>query len=613
MEGASEHQAVKVCLRIRPLHRQEVAQGSKEGIRIVSSDTVETTHLVEGGRKVDCYRHTFDSVLPQESSQDDVFQKADVAGLCASAVQGFHTTVLAYGQTGSGKTHTMLGPPDGSMTGLIPKAASQIFSYLRAMAREADAQGVERPDVRVQASFLEIYNEHVYDLLSGNDVGLPVRWSASSQSFFAENAMVVACDGYDDLMAVVEEGVSNRSTSAHLLNADSSRSHSILTVYFDASTTVPASGPGGLASRQTTYGKMNFVDLAGSERVKDTGSAGGALVETCHINKSLLALAQVVTVLSDQASPQNVDGVAHVPYRDSKLTMLLMDSLGGGCKTLMIACITPASLAQDETRNTLFYATRARSISNAPVVRMGSKQSAVHEMRLELERLRKENLALKALSTQTPGLPPSSLPSFSSDAAAAPARLDGLPLPTGGGASPAARHHNGTASTSLASSSADAQQPHAAHVHQGSVSVSLRSARSEARGATADTAGTAAAAATTSASEAEVAGVEAYSPVVDAADDASGAPPTPTPSSSAEAADGGGSSTPLQAALDAVARLQMENERLKTENVGLKKQMRRASYAGGPPLAAAAAAAAGAAAEAKPGVLVLAGKGGKGR
>lgn len=173
--------------------------------------------------------------------------------------------------------------------------------------------------------------------------------------------MVVECTGQEDILSVLHEGMRNRHQGSHELNSDSSRSHSILTVYLISET---ENQDDGLIYKK--YGKISFVDLAGSERLKETKSEGSTMVkETGSINKSLFTLGKVISMLSGDAKKLNS---THIPYRDSKLTMLLMDSLGGTSKALMIACVSPSAAYAEETLSTLNYACRAMNIKNKPVI-----------------------------------------------------------------------------------------------------------------------------------------------------------------------------------------------------------------------------------------------------
>jgi hypothetical protein len=187
----------------------------------------------------------------------------------------------------------------------------------------------------VKASFLEIYNEQLQDLLNPESGILHARWNAKN-GFFVEDLMVVECTSIQDLMAVLHEGIKNRHTGSHQLNQDSSRSHSVLTVYIISE----------LKSAQDNhtfkrYGKISFVDLAGSEKLKESLSEGIMMKETGQINKSLFTLGKVISMLASKETNTKLNS-KYIPYRDSKLTMLLQDSLGGTSKALMIACVSPS-------------------------------------------------------------------------------------------------------------------------------------------------------------------------------------------------------------------------------------------------------------------------------
>lgn len=219
----------------------------------------------------------------------------------------------------------------------------------------------------VKASFLEIYNEQLRDLLNPSSGVLHPRWNVKN-GFFVEDLMVVECTGQEDILSVLHEGMKNRHIGSHELNQDSSRSHSLLTVYLISETKEPDTG-----HVFKKYGKISFVDLAGSERLKESKSEGKVMVkETGSINKSLFTLGKVISMLaSDKKTLQEKS--QYIPYRDSKLTMLLMDSLGGTSKALMIACVTPSDAYIEETVSTLNYAARVMNIKNKPVVQRDAK------------------------------------------------------------------------------------------------------------------------------------------------------------------------------------------------------------------------------------------------
>jgi hypothetical protein len=234
-------------------------------------------------------------------------------------------------------------------TGLIPKSIKAVWQLLSTKTNK------ERHFIKV--SFLEIYNEQINDLLAPKSTNLSVRWS-QKQGFFVEGLLVIDCKRPEDVVEVLLEGNRNRKVGSHELNKDSSRSHCILTVY--VFTEFETDG-----HMYKKYGKISFVDLAGSERLKESKSQGEMIKETGNINRSLFILGKVISSLTDKKSSKQ-----HIPYRDSKLTMLLMDSIGGSSKTLMIACISPSLVYADETLSTLNYAARTMNIKNKPIVQV---------------------------------------------------------------------------------------------------------------------------------------------------------------------------------------------------------------------------------------------------
>lgn len=240
--------------------------------------------------------------------------------------------------------------------GIIPRAVKNLWG---AVSKRNDKYSIK-------ASFCEIYNEQIKDLLNPTSGVLHCRWN-SANGFFVEDLMIIDCESSDDMIAVLNEGIKNRRSGSHELNKDSSRSHSILTMYL-----ISEAGNGnGQAIRK--YGKISFVDLAGSERLKESKSEGVMAKETGNINKSLFTLGKVIKGLSDKKTKN-----PYIPYRDSKLTMLLMDSLGGASKALMIACVSPSIVYFDETLSTLNYATRTMNIKNKPAIQMNQKDQLIY-------------------------------------------------------------------------------------------------------------------------------------------------------------------------------------------------------------------------------------------
>eukprot|EP00761_Pharyngomonas_kirbyi_P010376 gb/GECH01010396.1/.p1 GENE.gb/GECH01010396.1/~~gb/GECH01010396.1/.p1 ORF type:complete len:967 (+),score=243.05 gb/GECH01010396.1/:1-2901(+) len=353
---------IRVAIRLRPLDEKERKRGDRMG---VWSEQDGYTVSIEN----ESQSFGFDTVLDENSNQKEVFRRLGVNDLLQDAMQGYNGAVLAYGQTGSGKTYTMCGPEGfdslSDFNGVIPRSAELLFYYL--------------PDnTRIQCSFLEIYNEKVNDLLDVDSVNLRVRWRRD-RGFYPEGLLVVDCNDLEDMQAVLTEGISNRKVSSHELNKDSSRSHSIFTVFIERE----------WSDGSKTLGKLDFVDLAGSERLKISKSRGVNAKETAHINKSLLTLAKVISCLSSN------DHNGHIPYRESKLTRLLMDSVGGNSKTTMIACVPSSSSYIEESLQTLLYASRTKYIRNNTRKNVQVSSQMVQTLMATIDQLKTENRKLK--------------------------------------------------------------------------------------------------------------------------------------------------------------------------------------------------------------------------
>ena len=366
---------IKVCLRIRPMSLQEKSRNDSSCIEPVSNEQLILSH--KNLRR----SYTFNIVFAPESSQEDIFFNCSIDKLIDSALDGYSVTIFAYGQTGSGKTYTIMGRDDAinekilsnnKFSGIMPKSIKYIWSTV----------GNRQQKYYIKVSFLEIYNEQINDLLNPTNTNLQIRWD-QKQGFFVEGLLVIECKKPQDIVEIILQGTKNRKKGSHDLNKDSSRSHSILTVYL-----ISEYNSGGESYKK--YGKISFVDLAGSERLKETNSKGGMVKETGNINKSLFVLGKVISSLTDKKNTNQ-----HIPYRDSKLTMLLMDSIGGTAKTLMIACVSPSSIYSDETMSTLNYASRTMNIKNKPLVQMDSKERAAEGLREENELYVEENEFLK--------------------------------------------------------------------------------------------------------------------------------------------------------------------------------------------------------------------------
>ncbi len=273
-----------------------------------------------------------------------------------SFLEGYNCTIMAYGQTGSGKTYTMgtsdlndLDSPNNQ--GLIPRFVADLFDNLNS----GNNDGSEKTSYKIKASFLEIYGEDVYDLIGSNSpsspisnrVSLPVREDESGRVFVqGQNEFDVS--SAEAALDVLCSGTQNRITASTAMNAGSSRSHAVFTLTLEQSVQSSSS----LDDLHVMSSKLTFVDLAGSERIKRTGAEGQRMKEGIQINSGLFNLGQVINSLADEQKLKSGAKV-HVPYRNSKLTHLLKDALGGNSQTLFLACVSPAESNEGETQSTL--------------------------------------------------------------------------------------------------------------------------------------------------------------------------------------------------------------------------------------------------------------------
>ncbi|KAJ0173450.1 hypothetical protein K1T71_010599 [Dendrolimus kikuchii] len=382
--------SVKVAVRVRPFNQREKDMASK---LIVQMDGKKTRLLTvknskeqnDGSREkykdftFDHSYWSFDSGDSHYASQEQVF--ADLGlDVIDSAFEGYNACVFAYGQTGSGKTFTMMGSSE--YQGLIPRICRQLFSRVAA-GKESGAS------YRTEVSYLEIYNERVKDLLA-TDAGhsLRVREHPKLGPYVQDLSKHLVSD-YDDIQECMHRGNLHRTTASTQMNDVSSRSHAIFTITF-----VQASYLRHNNMPSETVSKVHLVDLAGSERADATGATGQRLVEGAHINKSLVTLGSVISALAESSQPVetrtqkgNKKNV-FIPYRDSVLTWLLKDSLGGNSKTIMIAAISPADCNYGETLSTLRYANRAKNIINKPTINEDPNVKLIRELREEIEKLR---------------------------------------------------------------------------------------------------------------------------------------------------------------------------------------------------------------------------------
>ena len=352
--------SVKVVTRIRPQNKIESSRGGKPCVTVQRDGTEVFLSTDDEGE----YRFTFDRVFGPTSKQKDVFEYIG-RPVIDSIFKGYNGTIFAYGQTSSGKTHTMSGP-DGSIgepehRGVIPRCIAYIFEKFG----EAD----EHIEFTVQTSFMEIYLERVKDLLNIEKSNLPIR-EEPGRGIYVDGVTEEYVTSPDECLQKIQEAGANRVVAATGMNAGSSRSHSVTIIKLTAMDTKTGTKKNG---------KLCLVDLAGSEMVRKTGAKGQQLKEAQMINKSLSALGNVINALT-------AGKTKHIPYRDSKLTRLLQESLGGNACTVMIICCSPSSYNAPETVSTLRFGNRAKSIKNVARV---NQQRSVEELTKLLMRAEK--------------------------------------------------------------------------------------------------------------------------------------------------------------------------------------------------------------------------------
>eukprot|EP00644_Phytophthora_capsici_P010629 jgi/Phyca11/8778/fgenesh1_pm.PHYCAscaffold_30_\ len=369
MGSAAETRAgIRVCARFRPQNKLEQKHEAVECVRLEDNSAV---HVHSEARGVsDDHTFTFDQVFGTKSSQVDVYE-ATAKPLVESALRGYNCTCFVYGQTGSGKTFSMEGVPgDKDYEGIIPRVMADIFDGIENM--QADLEFIAR------VSYVEIYMEKIRDLLKPSSTNLNVRESRERGVWIA-GATEVCCASAEEMQSVMRLGGANRVISSTRMNNESSRSHSVFIITIEQRNTVTGS---------MKSGKLFLVDLAGSEKVGKTHAKGQTLKEAQHINKSLSALGSVMNALtSGHAS-------THIPYRDSKLTRLLQDSLGGNSETTLLVCASSSSYNSEETISTLRFGTRAKNIKNKPKV---NEERTVAEYKILVAEKDKRIATLEAL------------------------------------------------------------------------------------------------------------------------------------------------------------------------------------------------------------------------
>ncbi|KAJ3612430.1 hypothetical protein NHX12_020706, partial [Muraenolepis orangiensis] len=392
-----------------PLIRPQLAREKIEGCHICTSVTPGEPQVFLGKDKAFSYDH----VLDMDALQGELYTQC-TEKLVEGCFEGYNATVLAYGQTGSGKTYSMgtgfgVGVSEEEL-GIIPRAVHHLFLGVEERRRAATEQGRPPPEFKINAQFLELYNEEVLDLFDSTRDAADARRQKStvrihedaSGGIYTVGVTTRTVTSEEEMIQCLKLGSLSRSTASTQMNTQSSRSHAIFTIHLCQVRVCPPdnndenetdnrlSGSPGTTEFETLSAKFHFVDLAGSERLKRTGATGDRAKEGISINCGLLALGNVISALGDRSKRST-----HVPYRDSKLTRLLQDSLGGNSQTVMIACISPSDRDFMETLNTLKYANRARNIKNKVVVNQDRASQQITALRTDIARLQVELMEYK--------------------------------------------------------------------------------------------------------------------------------------------------------------------------------------------------------------------------
>uniref|UniRef100_A0A0A0LIU9 Kinesin motor domain-containing protein n=1 Tax=Cucumis sativus TaxID=3659 RepID=A0A0A0LIU9_CUCSA len=374
---------VQVLIRVRPLNNMERSNNGYN--RCLKQESAQSITWIGQPET----KFTFDHVACETVDQEILFRMAGLP-MVENCLSGYNSCMFAYGQTGSGKTHTMLGEIDdlevkpSPHRGITPRIFEFLFARIHA---EEEIRRDEKLKYNCKCSFLEIYNEQITDLLDPSSTNLLLREDVK-KGVYVENLSEFEVRTVSDILRLLTQGSSNRKVAATNMNRESSRSHSVFTCVIESKWEKES-------STNLRFSRLNLVDLAGSERQKTSGAEGERLREAANINKSLSTLGHVIMVLLDVARGKP----RHIPYRDSKLTFLLQDSLGGNSKTMIIANVSPSICCAAETLNTLKFAQRAKLIQNNAVVNEDSTgdvialQRQIQLLKEELAYLKRQNVS----------------------------------------------------------------------------------------------------------------------------------------------------------------------------------------------------------------------------